>query len=119
VTGPTVFIVDDDDAARGSMAFLLETCGYEVRAFADGPTFLAAVEEALPDCVLLDLAMPGMDGIEVLRVLRSRGARTPVVLVTGHGQDEPSEPLSALGVTAVLPKPCTDEQLTAAIEAAV
>lgn len=82
---PTVYVVDDDPAIRRALTQLLEVAGFRVEPHADGPAFLAACGEACAGCVLLDVAMPGMSGHEVLARLRSRGIHIPVVFLTGHG----------------------------------
>lgn len=81
----TVFIVDDDAAIRDALSQLLETAGFQVESHADGSTFLAAFMGDRPGCVLLDIAMPGMSGLEVQAALKARGVPTPVIFLTGHG----------------------------------
>lgn len=79
---PTVFIVDDDAAFRHSLAALLENAGLRVEAHADGESFLAGDAVERPGCVLLDLSMPGLDGLEVQRRLAERGSPLPVVFLS-------------------------------------
>lgn len=81
----TVFIVDDDAAIRDALSQLLETAGFGVESHADGNAFLAAFTEDRPGCVLLDIAMPGMSGLEVQAALKTRGLAAPVIFLTGHG----------------------------------
>ena len=81
----TVFVVDDDAAMRDALVLLLETAGLRVESHADGPTFLAAYAEDRPGCLLLDMAMPGMSGLEVQAALKARGLAIPIVFLTGHG----------------------------------
>ena len=83
--GETIFIVEDDDAARESLEALLETAGYRTVAFASGTAFLDSLGEVSGACVVLDMKMPEMDGLEVQRHLNDSGALLPVVFVTGHG----------------------------------
>src|SRR4051812_32120594 len=83
--GRTVYLVDDDEAIRRSAGFMLRTSGYAVKPFVSGVEFLKEVKDLEPGCVLLDVRMPGMDGIEVQRELRSRGVTFPVIVMTGHG----------------------------------
>lgn len=102
----SVVVVDDAADVRMLLQVLLELEGFTVTATADGPTGLAAVRAAQPDVVLLDVQLPGMDGTEVLRQLRTDPptARLPVVLLTGAPeQDTPG--LLRLGATGVLRKP--------------
>ncbi len=82
---PTVFVVDDDEAMRDSLSQLLESAGQRVEVHADGITFLAAYTVDRPGCLLLDMAMPGMTGLEVQAALKARGLEIPVVFLTGHG----------------------------------
>lgn len=117
--GAVLLVVDDDDAVRDGTCFLLGLYGYEVHDFGSGAAFLEAASDYPNACVLLDLNMPDMDGIEVLRTLRSHGHHHPVIFLTGHGQDEIASSLPGSSVAAVLSKPCTDEQLVAAIEQAL
>jgi two-component system response regulator FixJ len=81
----TVFIVDDDAAIRDALTQLLETASLQVESHADGSAFLAAYAEDRPGCLLLDIAMPGMSGLEVQAALRARGLAIPIVFLTGHG----------------------------------
>lgn len=81
----TVFIVDDDAAIRDALSQLLETAGVGVECHADGSAFLAGLTEDRPGCVLLDIAMPGMSGLEVQAALKARGLAAPVIFLTGHG----------------------------------
>jgi FixJ family two-component response regulator len=81
----TVFVVDDDEAMRDALSQLLESAGLQVDVHADGSAFLAAYEADLPGCLLLDMAMPGMTGLEVQAALKARGLEIPIVFLTGHG----------------------------------
>lgn len=82
---PVVYIVDDDDAIREALQYLLEGAGHEVRTYADGPSFLAACGDDCAGCVILDLSMPGMNGHEVQLALKERGVRIPLVFLSGQG----------------------------------
>lgn len=82
---PTVFIVDDDEAMRDALVQLLESAGLRVEVHADGREFLAVHTADLPGCLLLDMAMPGMTGLEVQAALKARGLAIPIVFLTGHG----------------------------------
>jgi len=78
----TVFVVDDDAAMRDALAQLLETAGLQVEAHADGPAFLAAFESNRRGCLLLDMAMPGINGLEVQAALNARGLTIPTIFLT-------------------------------------
>lgn len=80
-----VYIVDDNDAMRDALRRLLDTAGFEVEAFANGPSFLEACRKNRPSCAVLDMAMPGMSGDEVQAALNEAGLRIPIVFLTGHG----------------------------------
>jgi two-component system, LuxR family, response regulator FixJ len=82
--GRIVYLVDDEEAIRRSAGFMLKTSGLRVKAFESGVEFLKEKELA-PGCVLLDIRMPGMDGLEVQRALHERGSTLPVIVMTGHG----------------------------------
>ena len=114
----TVVLVDDAADVRVLLQLLLELEGFEVTAAADGPAGLAAVRATRPDVVLLDVQLPGMDGTEVLRLLRADPptARLPVVLLTGSPeQDTPA--LLGLGATGVLRKPFDPDTVGAQLTA--
>ena len=80
-----IHLVDDDEAIRRSAGFLLRTSGFEVVTYASGNEFLAASASVATGCVLLDIRMPGIDGLEVQRLLAERGIALPVIMLTGHG----------------------------------
>lgn len=80
-----VYLVDDEEAIRRSAGFLLRTSGYTVKPFESGVAFLKEARELKEGCVLLDVRMPAMDGLEVQQELRSRGLPFPVIVMTGHG----------------------------------
>lgn len=80
-----IYLVDDDAAARESLAVLLKTAGYSVEAFASGVAFLERVDKLQEGCVILDLRMPEIDGMEVQKRLVERNIAMPIVMVTGHG----------------------------------
>ena len=81
----TVYIVDDDAAVRDSLGLLLSLNGYRTAFFADAEAFLQAWTPALRGCMLLDIRMPGMDGLTLQKSLREMGSRLPVLVITGHG----------------------------------
>jgi FixJ family two-component response regulator len=82
---PTVFVVDDDEAMRDALSQLLESSGMQVEVHTNGTAFLAAYTASRPGCLLLDMAMPGMTGLEVQAALQARGLEIPIVFLTGHG----------------------------------
>jgi two-component system response regulator FixJ len=84
-TESTIVVVDDDEAVRDSLTALLESDGWHVKAFPSGDALLAGLDVSGVDCLVVDVRMPGIDGLELQKRLRERGIDTPVVIVTGHG----------------------------------
>jgi two-component system response regulator FixJ len=115
-TGRTVHLVDDDEAIRRSASFLLRTSGYLVKTYASGVEFLAAAAEAVPGCILLDVRMPEMDGLEVQQALKERGVLMPVVVLTGHGDVTIAVQAMKAGAVDFIEKPFEKKVLLAAIE---
>lgn len=118
-TVPLVVIVDDDEAARRSLRWLLESVDLRVDDHCDGRSFLAAFSPDQPGCVVLDVRMPGMSGLEVQTELTRRGALTPVIIVTGHAD----VPMAIQGLQAgafeFIEKPFNDQILLDRIQAAI
>lgn len=107
----TVYIVEDDEAMRDSLMNLLESAGYRVEAYADGESFLAAHTPQHFGCVLLDLAMPGMNGDEVHRELRCRDTALAVLFLTGHGSVDTAVTAVKNGALDFLEKPVAGHEL--------
>lgn len=110
-----VYLVDDEEAIRRSEGFLLRTSGYLVRTFASGDAFLAEAKTLPPGCVLLDIRMPGGDGLDVQRVLNERGIGHPVIILTGHGDIGLSVRALKAGAVDFIEKPFRKAELIAAI----
>lgn len=89
-----VYVVDDDEAVRHSLTMLLETAGYSANEFASGESFLASCSDACEGCVILDVHMPGMDGVAVYKALQEKGRHLPVIFLTAYG----SIPLSVQAI---------------------
>jgi len=113
-----VHIVDDEEAIRKSTAFLLKSAGYAVESWPSGSVFLGEVKHAAHGCVLLDIRMPEMDGLDVQRALAERGVTMPVVIMTGHGDVAIAVRAMKAGAIDFLEKPFERAALLAAIEAA-
>lgn len=110
-----VHLVDDDEAIRRSASFMLKTSGFSVQTFASGLALLK--ERALaPGCVLLDVRMPEMDGIEVQQALRARGVSSPVIVMTGHGDIDVAVQAMKHGAVDFIEKPFEKAVLLDAIE---
>jgi two-component system OmpR family response regulator len=110
---PSILVVDDDPSIRRLVADVLETEGYAVRAVDDGFAALRSVEEDEPDCVVLDVMMPGLDGHEVLRALRGRHSdnHVPVIMLTAAAEDEEIWRSWSAGVDYFLTKPFGPDEL--------
>ncbi len=118
MTERTVHLVDDDDAIRKSAGFLLKTSGLLVVPYASGDAFLAHAKSAVPGCVLLDIRMPGMDGLEVQQAMIDRGIALPVVMLTGHGDVTLAVRAMKAGAVDFLEKPFEKTALLGAVEKA-
>jgi FixJ family two-component response regulator len=112
-------VVDDDDDVRVALRRLASSAGFAVETYASGAEFLHSVDRHEPDCVVLDLHMPGMSGFEVQRALTLGHAGVPVVVITGHDTPEASTRALQLGAKAYLCKPVDDEALLSAIGIAI
>lgn len=115
----TVCIVDDDEAVRDSMRVLIESYGYPVRDYASATAFLDDRHVSEPGCLLLDLHMPGMDGLELVELLRRRKILTPAIIVTGQKDPLQLQRVKEAGVMALLNKPVADEELIGWVEQAL
>lgn len=116
MSGRTVFLVDDDEAIRHSASFMLRHAGYTVKTYPDGITFLMDLPLDQIGCVLLDVRMPEMDGLEVQAVLKQRGVNMPVIILTGHGDVPVAVEAMKGGAIEFLEKPYEKKALIAAIE---
>ncbi|MDO9220303.1 MAG: response regulator [Thiobacillus sp.] len=115
----TVFVVDDDDAMRDALAQLLEAAGLQVEIHANGSDFLAAFGENRPGCVLLDMAMPGMTGLEVQAALKARGWAIPILFLTGHGDIPMAVQAVQAGAADFLEKPVDGATLLERVQRAL
>ena len=113
-----VHIVDDDDSVRRSAAFMLKHAGYRVESYVSGVAFLKEVKHADRGCVLLDVRMPEMDGLEVQQEMAKRGIDMPVVVLTGHGDVGVAVKAMRAGAVNFIEKPYEKEALLQAIEEA-
>lgn len=116
---PTVYIVDDDDGMRRALCLLMTTVGYEPTAFARPGEFLAQFDPDRPGCLVLDVRMPEMSGLEVQQQLNRSGATLPVILITGHGDITMAVQAMKDGAFDFLQKPFRDQDLLDRINAAL
>jgi RNA polymerase sigma factor (sigma-70 family) len=115
----TVFIVDDDPAIRDSLSLMIEQADFPVRAFESAETFLAACGTDAYGCAIIDIRMPGMDGMQLQEEMVRRGIPLPVIFLTGHGDIPMSVRAIKSGAVDFLTKPVTRDKLVASVEAAV
>jgi FixJ family two-component response regulator len=114
-----VYVVDDDDAVRDSMRALLESLGMTVEDYSSAREFLASFSDRAKGCLLLDLHMPGMSGVELLDWLRARNSNLPVVAVTGRSDPLLKERVLRAGALALLDKPVEEATLKDVLERAL
>lgn len=110
-----VYIVDDDDAVRRSVGFMLKTSGHTVRSYVNGAEFLKESRSLDPGCVLLDIQMPEIDGLDVQDELRARGIPFPVVVMTGHGDVDVAVRAMKGGAIDFIEKPFAKEDMLGAV----
>ncbi len=116
---PIIYIVDDDDAVRDSLELLLESEGKTVRSFAAGLTFLERADLERQGCVLLDVRMPDINGLDLQERLAGTGTRLPVIIMTGHGDVPMAVRAMKAGAVDFIQKPFTDQQMLDSIERAL
>ena len=114
-----VHVIDDDEAIRASLAFLLETAGLSCRTWDSAVAFLGGGDGEPGDCIVTDVRMPGMTGLQLVTELSARGVSTPVIVITGHGDIPMAVEALKRGVADFLEKPFDDEALLAAIQGAL
>ena len=111
-----VHVVDDDDSVRRSVGFMLKTSGYRVCSYASGTEILKCAKNLQPGCVLLDIRMPDMDGLEVQEALKDSGVALPVIIMTGHGDVPLSVRAMKAGAIDFIEKPFEKVLLISAVE---
>jgi FixJ family two-component response regulator len=116
---PLIAIVDDDDALRNSLDNLLRSVGFRVHGFASAEAFLQAQPAPETACLLLDVRLPGMNGLALQRQLVAAHGSLPIIFVTAYADDDVRARALAAGAVAFLSKPFREEELLAAIEAAL
>jgi RNA polymerase sigma factor (sigma-70 family) len=115
----TVFIVDDDEAMRDSLRWLLESVGWQVDAYASGQAFLDQYRTDWPGCLLSDVRMPGMSGLQLQEALQHSGCGLPVILITGHGDVPMAVRAMKHGAVDFLEKPFNDQVLLDCVQRAL
>ena len=117
-TSPSIAIVDDDPSVLKALARLLSARSFNSRTYLSGPQFLASLSEWLPDCLIADLQMPEMTGLELQQNLIRNGIRIPTIIITAHDEAGMRERCKSAGAIAYLSKPVHDTALFDAIAAA-
>src|SRR5882724_9863016 len=115
----TVFVVDDDAAVRKAVSRLLRSAGIAVAVFASPTEFLAQYDPATPGCLVLDIAMPGFNGLQLQTALGEKGSTLPIIFLTGHGDVSKSVQAMKDGAFDFLTKPVKDKDLLTAVRAAI
>ncbi|WP_022684473.1 response regulator transcription factor [Sphingobium bisphenolivorans] len=113
-----IHIIDDEDSVRRSVGYMLKTSGYGVEPWSSGIGFLKSVPSAEEGCILLDIRMPEIDGLEVQRILAERGVTMPIIIMTGHGDVSVAVQAMKAGAVDFLEKPFEKAVLIDAIERA-
>jgi two-component system response regulator FixJ len=114
-----VHVIDDDEPMRDSLCFLLESAGYAAQTYETANQFLDTGAGLQGGCIVTDVRMPGMNGLELVRQLKSRGLSLPIVMITGHGDVPLAVEAMKAGVADFLEKPFDDDALLRAINAAM
>jgi FixJ family two-component response regulator len=116
---PVIYVVDDDTDVLGSLRFLLETDGFNVRTFRSGAALLNGNVNGDVDCFVIDYKMPAMSGIDLANRLRNRHVGTPIILITGYPDESIKAKAAAAGIRHVLLKPHLEESLVSRIRGAI
>lgn len=111
-----IFIIEDDEAVRLSLIFLLESAGWQVRPFASANAFLDGASPSNADCLITDIHMPGISGLDLVRQIRKSGSQMPVIVLTGHPKPDLREIALQAGANGFAEKPVNDTELLAMID---
>lgn len=118
MTARRVYLIDDDDAMRDSLAFLLQTQDLVVDCYESASAFLRAAPELEPGCIVTDLRMPEMTGLQMVRALKEQGIALPVIVITGHGDVPLAVEAMKAGVVDFLEKPFSDDLILSTLSSA-
>jgi two-component system response regulator FixJ len=116
---PLVYIVEDDSSVRHSLRLLLKAAGFDSVAFDSAEAFLDGWQPHNPSCIVVDVRMPGMSGLELQRLLPERGIDAPVIVMTGHGDIAMAVDALKAGAADFIEKPCDEDRLLSAIREAI
>jgi len=118
-TEPVVHVIDDDDSARDSLAFLLDCAGLTVQSYPSAIAFIDAVPDMAHGCIVTDVRMPEMSGVELVGKLKEMGVADPVIVITGHADVPMAIEAMKKGVCDFIEKPFSDEAILAAVHSAL
>jgi FixJ family two-component response regulator len=116
---PIVFVVDDDESVRVALTSLIRSVGLKVEAFGSGSEFLSSQRPDMPSCLVLDVRLPGVGGLDLQRALSDAGEAIPIIFITGHGDIPMSVRAMKAGAVEFLPKPFREQDLLDAIRQAI
>ncbi|MBS9477000.1 response regulator [Ancylobacter sp. VKM B-3255] len=114
-----VAIIDDDEQVRTATASLVRSLGLATRTFASAEDFLLSPEQGVADCVITDVQMPGMSGVELQAALRAKGSRTPLIFITAFPEDRIRRQVTLAGAVGFLAKPFDGQEMIACLDAAL
>jgi FixJ family two-component response regulator len=114
-----VCVVDDDESMREALESLLKSVGFRAAIFASAKEFLNAIENDVPDCLILDVLMPEMNGLELQKKLNEESIRIPIVFISAHGEAGEKEQAISAGAIDFLYKPFSEDSLLGAVGAAI
>jgi two-component system, LuxR family, response regulator FixJ len=114
-----VHVIDDDEAVRQSLEFLLKTARLESRSYESATAFLAVLPDVKSGCIITDVRMPDISGVDLLRRLKELRVRIPVIVITGHGDIQLAVEAMKIGAVDFIEKPFDDEQLLASVSSAL
>jgi FixJ family two-component response regulator len=117
-TAGMIAIIDDDASVLKALARLLGTRSFATKTYLSAPQFLAALPQGLPDCLIVDLRMPEMTGLELQHTLTRKGLQIPTIIITAHDEAGMRERCKSAGALAYLPKPVHARELFAVVDAA-
>jgi len=116
---PVVYVIDDDDAARESLEFLLRSANLVVKTYDSGTAFLHSLSQIAYGCIITDVRMPGLSGIELLRHLKDSDLKLPVIVITGHGDVPIAVEAMKLGAVDFFEKPFDGDKIIEAVQSAL
>lgn len=119
MNNPLIYVVEDDEASRDSLRYLLESAGYQVKEYATAEHFLATYQPTLAGCAVLDVRMPGMNGLQLHEEMIRSGHAIPVIFITGHGDVRMAVNAVRKGAVDFIEKPFDDMEFLAMVESAI